>query len=123
MARRWTLLLGALAMAAGAQPASAQEGSGLYEPFPGPVTEERAVAFVRTMIAAAGGDSRRAAVDAARLRAGIVLARGFPPASPGPVSARAKPRDDFGGSIGVALSLALILMLCVALAPRLRPRT
>jgi len=115
MARRSTLLLSALlAVSAFAQPASAQEGSGLYEPFPGPVTEERAVEFVQTMVAAVGSTGHGASVDAAALDEGIAISPSFASGERGGASARGDTSADWGGSPGLVLSIALVLLLGAA---------
>lgn len=119
MARRQALLLSALVLAPFAQTASAQEGSGLYEPFPGPVTEERGVTFVQTMVAASGSDSRETPIDAAALREGIALEPSFEAPAPAGPSERAASSSGLGGSLGLIASIALVLALALAL-PALR---
>ncbi len=88
--RRLSLPLAALlACAACAAPASAEKGNGLYEPFSGRASKSQAKRFVKRLP-----------------RGGAAL-----PPGPRAASDRGDPRGVGGSSVGLALELALVLLV------------
>ena len=108
MALRWTLVVSTLVLAACTQSAVAQEGSGLYEPFPGPVTEERAVEFVRSLIISGDAEGGTPPPDARALDAGVPLDPGFQQAAEGAPSARAAAAAPDGGLAAATAAIAVL---------------
>jgi hypothetical protein len=125
--RRCAGLLGVLAASATfAAPAAAQDGAGLYEPFPEPAGPEVSRDFIRALPAPGRALAAELTVDQLergfRVRAGDLPA-GFalPAAAPASTGERADPAAGVGttaGWIGVAAVVALVGVGAVRLARR-----
>lgn len=106
MARRLAVVAALAATLACAAPASAQDGGGLYEPFPEPAARERALRFAaRLGVAATEADLRRGRFLPGSTRAALALA----PAPPAGPSARAGEGTALGGGWGLAAAAGLLV--------------
>jgi hypothetical protein len=118
--RRCAVVLGVLAVwMACSGPASAQDGAGLYEPFPEPAAPEVSRDFVREL--PAPGRALAAELTADELERGIrVPGEDLPAGLALPANAssgageRAAPGDAIGSPAGWLAAAALIGLACVA---------
>jgi hypothetical protein len=100
-----TAVAGLVAAVVCPPPALAQDGGGLYTPFPAPPTEGPAVQFVREL---PGGRAELAELGIEDLRAGVVL-DGAAPSSAREASARAG-ETGLGGAPSLAWPVEALLL-------------
>lgn len=111
-------------------PASARDGAGLYEPFPAPVSKERAKRFLERLPGGREGLQSQLSLTRGELERGVFVAAAkrdtaldplSAPLEPGPASARADASSKFmGNAAGVLVPIALVggLTLLALLATR-----
>ena len=113
------MLSGVVLWAACAGQAAAQDGAGLYEPFPEPAGPEVARDFVGAL--PAPGRALAADLTAADLERGFRVSRadlpsGFllPPTASAGATERADPGSSLGSALGWAGAAALVAVMCAA---------
>ena len=112
-----TPLVALLAWAVFVPAAYAQDGAGLYQPFPGGTSTGLAKRYIARL---PGSETKE--LTSAEIRRGVFVARPRQAASDA-ASVRAGRRDEGGGSLSPALSLGIIALAAgggFTLAPRRR---